>query len=380
MLRERHLAHLPALHDTVALPGPALPNLPLTDHGVRCSLIERMPKWLICVPLAVQWLWLSLRYRSFTLPSAANPQIPSGGLVGEGKLDYFRAMGPHARAATAPWCAIENSAQPEPTQLERVLQEAGLSFPLIAKPDLGLCGYGVQKVADMAALLAYCAAFPRGETFVVQQYLDAPGEAGLFYARDPDSGQARLIGLALRTFPCVTGDGQRTLDQLIRADTRARRSIASAQHHSDIDSARVPAAGEVVRLATIGSTRVGGLYRNGASLITPALVAAVDAIARDMPQFYCGRFDVRFDDIAQLQRGRGFTIIEINGAGSEAIEAWDPAIGVLQAFGIIFAKQGCLFAIGDRMRARGAQPIGLLALRRLYQRQQRLIALYPPSN
>ncbi|MDP9108849.1 MAG: hypothetical protein M3N23_07245 [Pseudomonadota bacterium] len=380
MLRERHLPQLPSLHDTATLPSPALPKLPLTDHDVRCSLIERMPKWLICVPLAVQWLWLSLRYRSFTLPSAANPQIPSGGLVGEGKLDYFRAMGPLARAATAPWCAIENTARPDPAQLQCILQEAGLSFPLIAKPDLGLCGYGVQKVVDMPALLAYCAAFPCGETIVVQQYLDAPGEAGLFYARDPDSGHARLIGLALRTFPSVTGDGQRNLDQLIRADTRARRSIGSAQHHSDIDGARVPAAGEVVRLATIGSTRVGGLYRNGASLITPALVAAVDAIARDMPQFYCGRFDVRFDDLAQLQSGRGFSIIEINGAGSEAIEAWDPAIGVLQAFDIIFAKQRCLFAIGDRMRARGAQPIGLLALRRLYQRQQRLIALYPPSN
>jgi hypothetical protein len=66
------------------------------------SLLERMPKWLICVPLAVQWCWLGLRFGSLTLPSAANPGITAGGLVGEGKLEYFAQLGPAGRAATAP--------------------------------------------------------------------------------------------------------------------------------------------------------------------------------------------------------------------------------------------------------------------------------------
>ena len=72
----------------------------------HCGLLERMPKWLICVPLTVQWLWLALRYGSATLPSAANPAITSGGLVGEGKLEYFSGMGPVARAVTAAYCAV----------------------------------------------------------------------------------------------------------------------------------------------------------------------------------------------------------------------------------------------------------------------------------
>jgi hypothetical protein len=133
-------------------------------------------------------------------------------------------------------------------------------------------------------------------------------------------------------------------------------------------------------LATIGSTRVGGLYRNGAAYITPQLTAAIDAIARDMPAFHCGRFDVRFEHLRELSAGHGFTIMEVNGAGSEAIEAWDPDIGVIQGFRMIFAKQRILFAIGDARRRCGIHPIGLLTLARLYRRQQRLIALYPPSN
>lgn len=345
-----------------------------------CSTIERMPKWLICIPLAVQWGWLSLRYWSTTLPSAANPNLTAGGLVGEGKLEYFAGMGAHARSITAPYCAISTDLAPEAGLLQQKMSAAGLRFPVIAKPDLGLCGYGVQKVDDLPALLRYLNAFPHNEVVVLQQYLFEEGEAGIFYARDPETDQAQLLGVALRYFPRVVGDGNRAIAELIDADTRARRLRAGPQHAASYDLQRIPAAGETVRLATIGSTRVGGLYRDGAAYLSPKLTAAVDAVARDMPAFYCGRFDVRYTDLDSLREGRGFTIIEINGAGSEAIHAWDPEIGLFKAFRIIFAKQRILFEIGHKLRKVGARPIGLPALAALYRRQARLIAAYPPSN
>ena len=163
-------------------------------------------------------------------------------------------------------------------------------------------------------------------------------------------------------------------------DPRAGRAGSSALHDCRHDAGRIPAAGEVVRLATIGSTRVGGLYRDGGACITPQLTAAVDAIARDMPDFHFGRFDVRFDTLPGLSAGRGFTIMEINGAGSEAIQAWDPDIGLVAALKVIFQKQSLLFVIGDAMRGRGVRPVGLVKLIQLNLRQNRLIARYPPSN
>lgn len=357
-------------------PRPPLPGTTLLPR----STLERMPKWMICIPLACQWAWLALRYRSATLPAAANPAITAGGLVGEGKLEYFKDMGPVARQATASYCAVVAGIARSPLQLVQIMQAAGLDFPVIAKPDLGLCGYGVRLVADLPALCRYVDAFPAGETVVVQAYLPQAGEAGIFYARDPDTGQARIIGLALRYFPQVVGDGVKNITQLSAEDPRLQRLHGSVRHQPPAADMRVPATGEVVRLATIGSTRVGGLYRNGDGYITPQLLAAIDAIARDMPAFHCGRFDVRFEDLAALADGRGFTIMEINGSGSEAIEAWDPDIGILRGLRMIFAKQRTLFAIGAAMRKHGVVPIGILELARLNRRQQRLIALYPPSN
>lgn len=345
--------------------------------------LERMPKWLIIVPLVFQWLYLSLRFGGATVPSAANPAITAGGLVGEGKLEYLAQMGPLALAATATSSGFKvDHHSLNAARLQAAMNEAGLAFPVIVKPDLGLCGYGVRRIDTPAALLAYAQAFPDGETLVLQRYLAEAGEAGIFYARDPRSGEGRITGLALRRFPQVRGDGASTVAQLMQASPRAQRLLGRAAHRCAANLKAVPAAGETVRLSTIGSTRVGGLYLDGSRLITPELTAAIDAIARDMSggEFHFGRFDLRYTSEAALREGRGFTIMEVNGAGSEAIQAWDPATGLFAGLRTIFAKQRLLFEIGAANRRRGARPIGLLALARLNAAQNRLLDAYPPSN
>jgi hypothetical protein len=358
----------------------ALAQPPARIAAVPCQgALERLPRWLICMPIVVQWLTLGLRYRSLTLPTAANPAITCGGLVGEGKLEYFRGAGAVASAAFARQVGIAAGPRLPDAQLRSVLAAAGLDFPVVAKPDLGLCGYGVRRIDDLPTLGDYIRAFPAGETVVVQEYLAQEGEAGIFYAREPGSARGRIIGMALRQFPQVTGDGARTVRELIAADPRAGR-VLSPGHACAAALSHVPAAGEVVRLATVGSTRVGGLYLDGCAFITAQLTDRIDAIARDLPDFDFGRFDVRYESLAALAAGRDFKIMEINGAGSEAIEAWDPATGMRKAFGIIFAKQRTLFAIAAARRQAGARPMGLLRLARLHLRQQRLIARYPPSN
>ena len=344
------------------------------------AFLERLPKWVIVIPLTIQWLILSLRYGSASLPSSANPHITAGGLVGEGKMEYFRCMGPLGQQITAASIAFVVLPHSTTEDASIGIEKAHLQFPLIAKPDLGLCGFGVRRIDSPAGLAEYLAAFPSGERVVFQAYVDCEREAGIFYARSPGQSSGRIIGLALRYFPQVTGDGCSTLDTLIAADVRLHRLTRDPLHRAEHVGGNIPAAGEVVRLATIGSTRVGGLYRDGGALITPALTAAIDAIALEMGEFHFGRFDVRYSSDEALMAGQGFTIIEVNGAGSEAIEAWDPAMQPLAAFRRIFSKQALLFKIAAANRKRGFRPIGLRLLAKLHFRQQALIDRYPPSN
>jgi hypothetical protein len=143
---------------------------------------------------------------------------------------------------------------------------------------------------------------------------------------------------------------------------------------------RIPGTDEVVRLSFIGSIRVGGLYRNADAQITPALTERFDTLSRSMPEFYYGRFDVRFASLERLLQGKDFRIIEINGAGSEPISAWDPEMTLRQVYEKLLIQQRLLFEIGARNRARGWKPDNPLDLFRAAWRQTRLIRRYPPSG
>jgi hypothetical protein len=64
-----------------------MPALAGTDSNVARA--ERIPPALFYAPLVLSWIGLGLRHRSLTLPSAANPHIPTGGMWGESKSAYF---------------------------------------------------------------------------------------------------------------------------------------------------------------------------------------------------------------------------------------------------------------------------------------------------
>ncbi len=334
----------------------------------RRSLFERLPKWALCIPLVLHWFLLAIRHRSLTLPSAANPDILTGGLAGEGKLSCLRLIRPEHAAWVAPTAAVRPH-----EDIEAARRRAGIEFPLVAKPDVGWCGYGVRRVDDAEALVAYQSAMPADAVILLQPLAPGPHEAGLLYRRWPGQQRSASLGVTLRHGPAVHGDGRHTLRQLLRADPRWPR------HAAVIDADRVPALEEIVPLTTVHSLRVGARYEDAPDLSTPALLARVHMIARGMGNFHAGRFDVRFASAAELQAGR-FTIIEVNGAGAEAIGAWDPTLGLWPAFARVFASHRELFAVGGAMRALGHRPVGPMRLSLAWLRQMRLARGYPPSN
>lgn len=345
----------------------------------RVGAFEQLPKWLNLIPMVAQWIWLGLRYRSVTLPSVVNPHITSGGLVGDGKLEYFASMGAIARAATADFIGVRVDGDTTTADLLQQMGRAGLEFPVVAKPDLGWCGYGVRRIADRAAMLRYLQTYPRGQTLILQRYLPQEGEAGLFYVRDPRQTEGRLIGILLRHYPCVTGNGRDTVAALIADDPRLKRAIGNKLHECRYNAAHIPRHGEKVRLSTIASTRVGGRYEDATDRATLALTRRVDDIARDMREFHVGRFDVRYATLDELLRGE-FAIMEVNGAGSEAVHAWDPKYSIAEVYRMVFAKQRLLFEIAHVQRRAGHRPIGIRRLALLHLAQQRCMRLYPHSN
>jgi membrane protein DedA with SNARE-associated domain len=354
---------------------------------------ERIPPWLFYIPVGIWWGLLALRHRSFTLPCAANPNLETGGFWGDSKSLVLRQIGgEHAR-----WVAPFVSFRVSPLDIssrngdcERVLQmmaSNGLEFPVVVKPDIGWQGFGVRLIENPNALRGYLDQYPQNEELIIQRYMAYDGEAGVLYMRMPDEARGRVTSLTLRYFAFVVGDGRSMLRELIlqdeRAGFKARFHLGAKRLHSGLDPeslARVPDAGEVVRLAFIGSIRVGGLYRDANASITPALSDRFDAIARSMPDFHYGRFDIRFKSLERLQAAEDFAIIEVNGAGAEDIHVWDPEKKLRTVYGALFKATATLFRIGALNRARGFRTCTLWHFLALARRQHKLILWYPPST
>lgn len=351
------------------------------------ALAEHIPAQLFYLPLAAHWVYLAVRHRSLTLPTAANPMIEGGGFSGESKSSCLRQIGAQYQPWVAPFITCHRAPGGLASQVANAqarLAAVGIAFPLVAKPDIGWQGYGVQLLHNAAELEDYLHDFPEGADIILQHNVTVDGEAGVFYMRRPDEARGVVTSLTLRYFPFVCGDGRLPLRDLIlrnsRAGWRADYYLGDRKEHagfSDAELERVPAEGELVRLAFIKSIRVGGLYRDGGSYISEALTARIDAIARSMPEFYFGRFDIKFASLEELQRGENFQIIEVNGIGSEDIHVWDPEKTLGQVYRGLFTTQTNLFTIAALNRVRGHQPLALSKLIRLIRRQNRLIRRYP---
>jgi membrane protein DedA with SNARE-associated domain len=388
-----------ALLERIHLDVPATRWLDRVTHrgmprlvGLRAhaSIAEHIPLPLFYVPLVLQWIGLGARYRSLMLPTIANPRIEMAGLFGESKVSYLDQVQGDERKWLAPYVSLvrgrDTAASADAEAALGLMSQAGLGFPIVAKPDIGWRGYGVRLVPDAEALRVYVDAFPADARFILQRNISYEGEAGVFYLRQPGEAEGRVPSLTLRYFPFVIGDGHSTVRELIRREPRARWKAhlhLGAREHRGLAAGqleRTPAAGEVLRLAFIGSNRVGGLYRDARAYITSELERRFDAISRAMPEFYFGRYDIRFASLERLQQGEDFSIIEINGAGAEAIHVWDPNMGLGEAYRTLFAYQADLFEIGARNRARGFAPASLRQFFGAIRKQRRLIRRYPPSS
>jgi membrane protein DedA with SNARE-associated domain len=367
-------------------------GMPALAHADRkVAMAERIPPLLFYLPLVFNWIRLGLRFRSLTLPTAANPKIFTGGMWGETKSSYFFDVDPAERKWIADFVVAKRNvgAASLAADIERALlatEGAGLAFPLIAKPDIGWHGHGVCRIDDRKQLETYIAHFPENSTLMLQRFVPHAGEAGVLYARLPQEPAGRILSLTLRYFPHVVGNGRQTVRQLIGSDARAQWK--SALHlgidptHRGVDRRdldRVPACDEVVRIALINNQRAGALYRDGRRHITTALEARFDAIARSMTEFHYGRFDLRFESLDRFMRGEDFSIVEINGIGGEAIDCWDPRLPVSEVYRRLADQQRLLFLIGQRNRARGFRPTGIADFVSSMIRQTQLIRRYPAS-
>jgi len=340
---------------------------------------EFWPAWMFYAPVALHGLWLCIKYRGLTVATAANPGIFSGGFVGESKIATLNELMSASPDFTAEAELIGGSAiQERLASIADICRRRNFSYPFILKPDVGQRGVGVQLIRNERQALDYLE--KTTAPLIVQRYAEGPCEIGVFYYRFPHELHGHIFAVTEKFFPAVEGDGVSTISELIWRDSRARyladKYIKRLRGRED----EVLAEGEMLKLVEAGNHAQGCVFRDGMHLCTPALAESIDAISQRLAGFYIGRYDIRYSNEEDLRCGRGFQIIELNGAASEATSIYDARNSLFAAYRTLFRQWELVFAMGAANRRRGCKPAGLSLLWKKWREYSRLAATYPMAD
>jgi len=340
---------------------------------------EFWPGWLFYPPVVIYYVWLALKYRGAMLPTAANPGIFSGGMVGESKMATLRDLMNTSPEFTAEAELLAGATPEERLEsLREICARRNISHPFILKPDCGQRGAGLKLIHDEAQAAAYLQQM--GAALLVQRFAAGPHEAGIFYIRFPGEPRGQIFSITEKVFPMVIGDGQATVAELIWRDPRARVLADKYLRRLGARQQEVLPAGEPLKLVQAGNHAQGCIFRDGKRLGTPELAARVDEISGKLNGFFIGRYDVRFGSEADLCAGRNFQIIELNGASAEAAHIYDARNSLWSAYRTLFRQWEWVFAIGAENRRRGCAPMKPADCWREWRRYSALAATYPAAD
>ncbi|HVD96789.1 MAG TPA: hypothetical protein VNB90_01210 [Cytophagaceae bacterium] len=327
---------------------------------------EYWPFEIVYFPIAIYYLWLSLKARSFFFFSASNPSIETGGMLGESKFSILKNIPQEVSTLTLFFPAGTSF-----EEVEKYLRQTNLTYPLISKPDVGERGIKVEKIENAQQLKKYLE--DCRQDFLIQEYVDFEIELGVFYFRLPGQSRGVVSSIVKKDFLQVTGDGVSSLGALIAAYPRA--AFQFERLRTSLDYRSIPSKGEKVILEPIGNHCRGTTFLSAQELIDEELTEVFDRISQQIPDFYFGRYDLRCKSIEELKAGKNIKILELNGAGAEPGHIYQPGCSIFKAWKELLFHWKILYQISTRNHKNGVPYMRFQEARERYKKIRALRVL-----
>jgi hypothetical protein len=300
----------------------------------------------VYVPIYFIWIGLCLRARSFFFFAASNPSIRNGGFLSESKKDIFKITPTSVQPETLFFS--------ENTAAEKVMEEVqknNFSFPLIGKPDIGSRGRGVKVLQSYEDVQWY--AQHATMDYHIQKFISYKNEVGIFYYRYPGETIGRISGIVRKEFLKVIGNGKNTVLELILENKRAILQLPALKKLYGNELNEILKPNQQKLLVPYGNHARGAMFVDDTDLADEKLVLVIDALCKQIKDFYFGRLDIRYNDWEELKQGKNFSVIEVNGAGSEPTHIYDPKHSLFFAWKEIVRHWYILWKISRRNHAKG---------------------------
>src|SRR5687768_4523313 len=175
---------------------------------------EYWPVYIFNLPVVFIWLWNVIKTRDLFFFTLTNPGIKTGGFFGESKSQILSQIPEEYKPKTVLWEAPVYA-----EEIEDLFSKAGLSFPVIAKPEIGERGWLIARIHSMRELKDHIKSHPID--LIIQPFVEMPMELSIMVHRLPDGSKSEVTSICQKEFLNVIGDGVSTVEQLIIKKDRA---------------------------------------------------------------------------------------------------------------------------------------------------------------
>lgn len=236
-------------------------------------------------------------------------------------------------------------------KIKETVRNNNLQYPLVVKPDIGMQGKAVVKVNNDSELQNAVTKF--NVNFIVQPFIPYPKEVGIFYVRYPNEQHGKITGIVEKGFLSVTGDGISTIETLLYNNPRYILQIPVLKKLLGENINDILQRGQQKVLVPYGNHVRGSLFLDSTYKNTEQIESVIDNACKSIDGFYFGRLDIRFNNFDELAEDKNWSIIELNGAGSEPTHMYDPKHSLFFAWKEIIRHWRMLYEVSIQNKRKG---------------------------
>ena len=317
---------------------------------IRLRSWEYWPVYVFNIPVVFTWLWNSLKSRDLFFFTLTNPGIDTGGFFGESKSDLLRHIPDEFKPQT-----LLIRAPFDEQKINEAFVNSGLSFPIIAKPEIGERGWHIAKINTMEELMRHLMEHPID--FILQTFIDLPLELSIMAFQMPDGSETKVTSICEKNYLSIEGDGSSTIEQLILSHDRALLQYEKLVKKLGFRIHDILAKGQRLLLEPIGNHCRGTMFLDRNNEIDDSIKKHILMLLATIPGVYYGRFDMKVESWASLREGKNIRVLEFNGTSSDPAHIYQPGYSLWKAYKDIFYHWGVMQRISRQNRRAGVKPV-----------------------
>ena len=331
---------------------------------------EYWPYQIVYITIYFLGIFSAIRARSFYFFNAANPTIKNGGFMNESKKEIYDLI-PQKYYPKTELILAKTSFE----TVLLILEKSQIQFPFIAKPDIGLRGSAVKKINSIDELKHYHS--KADFDFLIQDLIPFENEIGVFYVRFPNQENGEITGIVRKEFLIVEGDGKATILDLIRKNPRYQMQEKVLTKEFGWGLNDILAKGVKRNLVPYGNHIRGAKFLDDSHKISDKLNLVFNEMCTQIEGFYFGRLDIMFSNYEDLENGKNFQIVELNGSGSEPTHIYDPKHSIFFAWKELWRHIAYMAKISRMNHKKGFQylsrKVGKEEFRLHYQQSAKIV-------